>query len=46
METNKLGVMEFFYKDEVECGYEGVMVCLDNNGKDNFDVDFLHAHPL
>ena len=28
------------------CLYEVVVEYLDNNNKDNFDVDFLHAHPL
>ena len=54
METNKLGVVELFYKYEVACCDgdvvafldEGVLECLDKNNKDNFDVDFLHANPL
>ena len=32
--------------DVVECLDEGVLSCLDNNDRDYFDVDFLHAHPL
>ena len=47
-------MVEFLDKDEVACCdedvvellYEGVLECLDKNNKDDFDVDFLHAHPL
>ena len=54
MKTNKLGVLECLDKYEVACGDEDVVTCLDegvlayldNNDKDNFDVDFIHAHPL
>ena len=54
MDTKKLGVVELLDKDEVECGDgdvvewldEGVLACLDNNNKDDFDVYFLHAPPL
>ena len=54
MDTIKLGVVEYLNKDEVACGYgdvvacldEGVLAYLDNNDKNVFDVDFLHAYPL
>ena len=46
MDTNKLGVVECLYKDEVACVDDYVLACLDNNDKDYFYVDFLHAHPL
>ena len=54
MDTNKLGVVEFLDKYEVACGdedvvtclYKGVLACLENNYKNDFDVDFLNAHPL
>ena len=32
--------------DVVEYLDEGMLSCLDNNDKDDFDVYFLHAHPL
>ena len=54
MDTKKLGVVECLDTDEVTCCYEyvvvcfdeGVMSCLDKNNKDDFDGNFLHAHPL
>ena len=54
METNKLGVVKWLDKDEVECCDEdllacfdeGALKCLDKNNKDDFDEYFLHAHPL
>ena len=54
MDTNKLGVVDWLDKYEVACGdeyvlawlYESVLAYLDNNDKDDFDVDFLHAHSL
>ena len=54
MNTKKLGVVEFLDKDEVVCGDEDVVACLDevvlefldNNGKDDIYVDFIHANPL
>ena len=47
-------MVEWLDKDEVVCCskdavawlYEGVAACLDKNNKDDFDVDFLLAHPL
>ena len=46
--------MELLGKDEVACCDEdvvalldeGVVKLLDNNNKDDFDVDFILAHPL
>ena len=46
MDTNKLGVVEYFDKDDMACVDEYVLSCLDRNDKDNFDVDILYAHPL
>ena len=54
MDTNKPGLVEYLDKyevacvdeDVVACLDEGVLACLDNNNKDDFDVDFLHAHIL
>ena len=54
MDTNKLSVVECLDKDEAEwcdedvvvCFDQGVLTCLDNNNKDDFDRGFLHAHPL
>ena len=54
METNKLGMMELLDKDEAECCDEDIVACfdegvlefLDNNNKDDFDGDFIHANPL
>ena len=54
MDTNKVGVVQLLDKDEVHFFdedveallYEGVLVCLDKNNKDSFDVDFLISHPL
>ena len=54
MDKNKLCVVELLDKDEVVCGDkdvvecldEGVLVYLDKNDKDDFNVDFIHAHPL
>ena len=54
MDTKKLGVLEFLDKYEVEFGDEYVFTCLDeyvltclnNNDKDDFDVYFIHEHPL
>ena len=31
---------------DVELFYEGVVKCLDNNNKDDFDVGFLITHTL
>ena len=38
--------MECGDEDAVELLDEDVLACLDNNDKDNFDVYFLHTHPL
>ena len=54
MDTGKLSVVECLEKDEVvfcnnyvvACLDEGVVACLDNNNKDDFDADFLLAQPL
>ena len=54
MDTKKLVVVECLDKYEVACADEdvgayldeGVLACLDNNNRDDFDVDFLYAHPL
>ena len=54
MDTQKLGVVGFLDKYEVACGNEdvvawldeGVLVWLDDNNKDGFDIYFLHSHPL
>ena len=54
MDTKKLVVLECLDKDDVAYGEkyvlvcldEGVLECLDNNDKDHFNVDFLHARPL
>ena len=54
MSTNKLGVVDFLAKSEVVCCDEDVVACfnwvvlecLDKNNEYDFDVDFLHAHPL
>ena len=54
MDTNKLVVVECLDKyevvrcdeDVVKCFDESVLACLDNNNKDDFDGDFLHASPL
>ena len=54
MDIKKLGVVELFDKDEVACCDEnvvafldqGVLACLDKNIKDDFGVDFIHAHHL
>ena len=53
MDTNKFGVVEYLYKDEVVCFdedfvaclYEGLLSCLDKNNKD-FYVGFLLPRPL
>ena len=47
-------MVECLYNDEVACGDEDVMACLDkgvlecfyNDDKDDFDVDYIHAQPL
>ena len=44
--TNKLGAVECLDKYEVACCDEGVLECLDNNNKDNFDGYFIQAHPF
>ena len=54
MYTNKLGVVKCLDKCEVaRCDKdvvilldEGVLTCLDKNNQDDFDRDFIHAHPL
>ena len=54
MGTHKIGVVELLDKDEVECGYEDVVACLDEGllayldkiNKDCFGIYFLRAHPL
>ena len=46
MVMNKLGVMLCLDKYVMTCSYEGVVACLDNNNKNDFDVGFLHVHPL
>ena len=54
MDTHKLGVLECLDKyevgwcdeDVVSCLDESVFAFLDNNNKDDFDVCFLHSHPL
>ena len=54
MNTNKLSLVQFLDKyemvccdeDVVACLDEGVLPCLDNNNKDDFDVYFIHEHPL
>ena len=54
MDTKKLGVVELLDKYEVVCCdedvvaylYQGVLVCLDKNNKDDFDVYFLYVKPL
>ena len=54
MDTNKLGEMELLDKYEVACCDEDavawldedVLAFLDKNNKYNFDVNFIHAHPL
>ena len=54
MGTNKFVVVECLDKYEVACCDEdfgisfdeGVLACLDNNNKRDFDGDFLHSHPL
>ena len=33
------GVVEFSYEGVVACLYEGVVAFLENDNKDNFDVD-------
>ena len=38
--------MECCDADIVACLDEGVVACLDKNNKDDFDVDFILAHPL
>ena len=53
MEKKKLGVLACLDKDVVAyfdegvvaCLDEGVAKCLDNNNKDDFDDNFLLAHP-
>ena len=54
MDTNNLFVVECLDKYEVACCDEDVaeffddvvLACLDNKNKDDFDGDYLHAHPL
>ena len=54
MDLEKLGMVACLYNYEVACCdedvvvllYEGLMVWLENNNKDYFDVDFLLVHPL
>ena len=54
MDTNQIFEVEYLDKDEVVCCDSDVVAwldkavseCLDNNNKDSFDVDFIHAHPL
>ena len=54
MDIDKLDVVECLDKyevacsdeDEVACLDEGMLLCLDKNNKDDFNVYFLHAHPL
>ena len=33
-------------EDVVACFDEGVLELLDKNDRGDFDVDFIHAHPL
>ena len=33
-------------EDVSACFEEGVPACLDKNNKDDFDVYFIHEHPL
>ena len=40
------GEVECCDEDVVELLDEGVAELLDNNNKDDFDVDFILAHPL
>ena len=54
MYTKTIGVVELLDTDEVVFGYEdmvsyqdvGVLSWLDNNDKDDFNVDFFNAQPL
>ena len=54
MDTNKLGVVEFLYKDEVACYYEYIMTCFyegvvkffDMNNKDAFMFIFYFPTPF
>ena len=54
MYKNKLVVVACLEMDKVACYdedvvaylYGGVVACLDNNNKDDFDVDFILARPL
>ena len=54
MDTDKLGVMEWLNKDEVQCSdeyamellYEGVLKLLNKNNNDDFGTDFILLHPL
>ena len=42
----KPGVAALLDKGVVVLFDEGVVACLDKNNKDDFDVDFILAHPL
>ena len=54
IDTRKLGVVYLLDKGEVVCCdedvvaqlYEGMVKFLDKNNKDDFDADFILAHPL
>ena len=54
IDTPKIGVDGCLDKDEVKCCDEDMVACLDEgvlafldkNNKDDFDVYFIHEHPL
>ena len=54
MDTHKFGVVEYLDKDEVAFddedvvtwSYEGVLACLDNDDKENFNAYFIYTLPL